>query len=129
MRRMLGARIWVNLLIISSLESLSTSDQTCESDHLGFSSGVLPACTDTVSLSYTPPSFRLNIWTQQAPSDPNEPSPLLERILKIGRHFKKDVLNYELDHKLLQSGFSTEVEFIGHKDGERKNKAKKIVLN
>jgi len=54
---------------------------------------------------------------------------LLERILKIGRHFKKDVLNYDLDHKLLQSGFSTEVEFIGHKDGERKNKAKKIVLN
>lgn len=74
-------------------------------------------------------SFRLNIWTRQAPTDPNEPSPLLERILKIGRHFKKDVLGYELDAKLMQSGYSTEVEFINHKDGEKKLKAKKIVLN
>ena len=54
---------------------------------------------------------------------------MLERILKIGRHFKQDVLGYELDNKLMQSGYSTEVEFIGHKDGERKLKAKKIVLN
>lgn len=52
----------------------------------------------------------------------------MERILKIGRHFKKDVLGYELDHKLTQNGYSTEVEFISHKDGEKKNKHKKVVL-
>ena len=82
-----------------------------------------------VIVNVRPAFFRLNIWTRQAPTDPNEPSPLLERILKIGRHFKKDVLGYELDAKLMQSGYSTEVEFINHKDGEKKLKAKKIVLN
>lgn len=81
-----------------------------------------------VIVNVRPNFFRLNIWTRQAPADPQEASPLLERIMKIGRHFKKDVLGYELDNKLMQSGYSTEVEFISHKDGEKKNKSKKVVI-
>jgi hypothetical protein len=37
-------------------------------------------------------------------------------------------LGYELEDKLSQSGYSTEVEFISHKDGEKKQKSKKVVL-
>lgn len=81
-------------------------------------------------------SFRLNIWTMEAPEDPQEPSPLTERITKIGRHFKQDILGVPLDVKLTGAGggnaggFSTDVEFTSHKDGQKKGKdnSKKIVL-
>jgi hypothetical protein len=81
-------------------------------------------------------SFRLNIWTREAPQDPQEPSTLTERITKIGRHFKQDILGVPLDVKLTgggggnAGGFSTDVEFTSHKDGQKKGKdnSKKITL-
>lgn len=81
-----------------------------------------------VIVNVRPNFFRLNIWTRQAPENPHEPSPLMDRISKIGRHFKHDVLGYALEDKLMSSGYSTEVEFIGHKDGEKKLKSKKVVI-
>jgi translation initiation factor 4E len=81
----------------------------------------------------------LNIWTREAPEDPQEPSELTERITNIGRHFKQDILGVPLDVKLTNptggergnaGGFSTDVEFTSHKDGQKKGKdnSRKIIL-
>lgn len=80
-------------------------------------------------------SYRLNIWTKDAPEDLRTPSPALDRILKIGRHFKQEVLGFNLDSKLPGAshgpgGFSTDVEFQSHKESSKKSKDpnKKIIL-
>ena len=50
----------------------------------------------------------------------------MDRILKIGKHFKTSVLGYESDQKVVgtNTGFATEVEFVSHKDSEKKDKGK-----
>ncbi|KAJ9106862.1 hypothetical protein QFC19_002991 [Naganishia cerealis] len=85
-----------------------------------------------VILNARPNFYRLNIWTREAPEDPSVPSAPRERILKIGRHFKLEVLGVPLEAKLAggPGGFSTDVEFQSHKEGSKKSKDpnKKIVL-
>lgn len=83
----------------------------------------------------TPPfpllcSFRLNIWTRTAPSDPTVESSLKKRIETIGKHFKTTVLSVPTDQKILPTGgnYSTELEFASHKDSEKKGNTKKIVI-
>jgi translation initiation factor 4E len=83
----------------------------------------------------SPFSYRLNIWTKDAPEDLRTPSPALDRILKIGRHFKQEVLGFSLESKLPGAshgpgGFSTEIEFQSHKESSKKSKDpnKKIIL-
>ena len=81
-----------------------------------------------VIVSTRPSFYRISIWTRSAPSGSAEDEKLRERIEAIGRHFKTSVLGY--DEKARLSGpLATEVEFMSHKDSEKKGKqAKKIIV-
>ncbi|KAI6005316.1 eukaryotic translation initiation factor 4E class I [Pisolithus orientalis] len=79
-----------------------------------------------VIVSTRPQFYRLSIWTRLAPS--LEEDKLRERIEVIGRHFKTNVLGYPEPQKLA-GPLATEVEFLSHKDSEKKGKtAKKIIV-
>ena len=78
-----------------------------------------------VIVSTRPQFYRLSIWTRLAPS--SEDDNLRERIESVGRHFKTDVLGFQEGQKLA-GPLATEVEFLSHKDSEKKGKAKKIVV-
>ncbi|KAG5648039.1 hypothetical protein DXG03_007074 [Asterophora parasitica] len=80
-----------------------------------------------VIVSTRPQFYRLSIWTRLAPSG-NEEDGLRERIEGVGRHFKTSVLGFQEGQKL-GGPLATEVEFLSHKDSERKGKsAKKIIV-
>jgi translation initiation factor 4E len=80
-----------------------------------------------VIVSTRPQFYRLSIWTRLAPSPPDEDG-LRERIEGIGRHFKTNVLGYQ-ENQRLAGPLATEVEFLSHKDSEKKGKAaKKIII-
>jgi len=80
-----------------------------------------------VIVSTRPQFYRLSIWTRLAPSSA-EDDKLRERIEGVGKHFKMSVLGYTEVQKLA-GPLATEVEFLSHKDSERKGKtAKKIVV-
>ncbi|KAJ8496116.1 hypothetical protein ONZ45_g12578 [Pleurotus djamor] len=79
-----------------------------------------------VIVSTRPQFYRLSIWTRLAPS-PSEEDTLRKRIEQIGRHFKIQVLGYSEGQKL-GGPLATEVEFLSHKDSEKKGKGKKIVV-
>ncbi|EKM61187.1 uncharacterized protein PHACADRAFT_247635 [Phanerochaete carnosa HHB-10118-sp] len=83
-----------------------------------------------VIVSTRPQFYRLSIWTRSAPAGTGAPEDdkLRERIEAIGRHFKTSVLGYSEGQKLA-GPLATEVEFLSHKDSEKKGKqAKKIVV-
>lgn len=89
-----------------------------------------------VIVSARPTFYRISIWTRLAASPNSVPEPssdiplseqgdaLLKRIEAIGRHFKTFVLGFP-ETARLAGPMSTEVEFISHKDSERKPKAGK----
>ena len=76
-------------------------------------------------VSTRPQFYRVSIWTRLAPSGDDDK--LRERIEVIGRHFKTSVLGYSENQKLA-GPLATEVEFLSHKDSEKKGKAKKIIV-
>ncbi|KAJ7597101.1 eukaryotic translation initiation factor 4E class I [Mycena floridula] len=78
-----------------------------------------------VIVSTRPQFYRLSIWTRLAPG--SEDDGLRERIEGIGKHFKMSVLGYQESQKLA-GPLATEVEFLSHKDSEKKGKPKKIVV-
>ncbi|KAI0756651.1 eukaryotic translation initiation factor 4E class I [Daedaleopsis nitida] len=82
-----------------------------------------------VILSARPQFYRISIWTRSAPTmSGGEDDKLRERIETIGRHFKTSVLGYQESAKL-GGNLATDVEFLSHKDSEKKGKqAKKIVI-
>ncbi|KAF8521473.1 eukaryotic translation initiation factor 4E class I [Gautieria morchelliformis] len=83
-----------------------------------------------VILSARPQFFRISIWTRLAPlstNAPGEEDELRKRIETIGRHFKTQVLGYAETQKL-GGPLATEVEFLSHKDSEKKGRGKKIVV-
>jgi len=83
-----------------------------------------------VIVSTRPQFYRLSIWTRTAPisSGTPEDDQLRERVETIGRHFKGSVLGYP-DNAKLAGPLATEVEFLSHKDSEKKGKqAKKIIV-
>lgn len=83
-----------------------------------------------VIVSTRPQFYRLSIWTRTAPigSGQADDDKLRERVEAIGRHFKMSVLGYSEGQKLA-GPLATEVEFLSHKDSEKKGKqAKKIVI-
>ena len=110
-----------------------------------------------VIVSCRPQFFRLSIWTRLAPGGPSSPQTphssraltsngfsthasetlpphasedgdaLRERIEGIGRHFKTAVLGLAESAKLT-APLATEVEFVSHKDSEKKGKVKKIIV-
>ncbi|KAJ7631018.1 eukaryotic translation initiation factor 4E class I [Roridomyces roridus] len=79
-----------------------------------------------VIVSTRPQFYRLSIWTRLAPvSDEDK---LRERIEGVGRHFKMSVLGFAEGQKLA-GPLATEVEFLSHKDSEKKGgKARKIIV-
>jgi len=89
-----------------------------------------------VIVSARPTFYRLSIWTRLAASPNSMPETsadmppseqgeaLLKRIEAIGKHFKTFVLGFQ-EGARLAGPMSTDVEFISHKDSERKPKAGK----
>ncbi|KAJ9122488.1 hypothetical protein QFC22_001916 [Naganishia vaughanmartiniae] len=118
------------------LAAIGETFETDAGDSKDYSSTPDQSYTITgVILNARPNFYRVNIWTKDAPEDLRTPSPSLDRILKIGRHFKQEVLGFALDSKLPGAssgpgGFSTDVEFQSHKESSKKSKdpAKKIIL-
>lgn len=82
-----------------------------------------------VIVSTRPQFYRLSIWTRAAPSGQGGPEDerLRARVEAIGRHFKTQVLGYGEAQKL-GGPLATDVEFVSHKDSEKKGKGKKIVV-
>ena len=80
-----------------------------------------------VIVSTRPQFYRVSIWTRLAPSNQADDEKLRARIEAIGRHFKTNVLGYSENQKLA-GPLATEVEFLSHKDSEKKGKAKKITV-
>ena len=81
-----------------------------------------------VIVSSRPQFYRISIWTRNAPGANNEDDDKLrQRIEAIGRNFKTSVLGYNEGQKLA-GPLATEVEFVSHKDSEKKGKAKKITV-
>lgn len=70
--------------------------------------------------------YRISIWTRLAPSTSDEDG-LRERVESVGRHFKVNVLGYP-DNARLAGPLATEVEFLSHKDSEKKGKAAKKII-
>jgi translation initiation factor 4E len=87
-----------------------------------------PSLITGVILSTRPQFYRLSIWTRLSPSGSEEEGKLRERIEGVGKHFKISVLGYPETAKL-QGPLATEVEFLSHKDTEKKGKtARKIIV-
>ena len=84
-----------------------------------------------VIVSTRPQFYRLSIWTRSAPagSGGSDDDRLRERIEAIGRHFKSNVLGYA-ENARLAGPLATEVEFLSHKDSEKKGKQqqRKIIV-
>jgi translation initiation factor 4E len=81
-----------------------------------------------VIVSSRPQFYRISIWTRNAPGSINgDQEKLRQRIEGIGKHFKTSVLGYNEGQKLA-GPLATEVEFISHKDSEKKGKGKKITV-
>jgi len=78
-----------------------------------------------VIVSTRPQFYRISIWTRLAPG--SEDDGLRERIEGVGRHFKTSVLGYP-DTAKLAGPLATDVEFLSHKDSEKKGKSKKITV-
>jgi translation initiation factor 4E len=80
-----------------------------------------------VIVSTRPQFYRLSIWTRLAPSSSDEDN-LRERIEGVGKHFKMSVLGFSEGQKLA-GPLATEVEFLSHKDSEKKKGGvKKIIV-
>lgn len=75
-----------------------------------------------VIVSSRPQFYRISIWTRLAPSSTEEEDKLREKIVAIGKHFKTQVLGFSENQKLT-GPLATEVEFVSHKDSEKKGKA------
>ena len=90
-----------------------------------------PSLVTGVIVSTRPQFYRLSIWTRLAPGVGGAPDDdaLRKRIEDVGRHFKINVLGYGENQKL-QGPLATDVEFLSHKDSEKKGKGqgKKIIV-
>jgi len=77
-----------------------------------------------VIVSTRPQFYRVSIWTRLAPTGGEDG--LRERIESVGRHFKTNVLGFQ-ESQRLAGPLATEVEFLSHKDSEKKGKAAKKI--
>lgn len=79
-----------------------------------------------VIVSTRPQFYRISIWTRSAPAPDDDA--MRKRVEAIGRHFKTAVLGFPESQKLA-GPLATEVEFLSHKDSEKKGKqAKKPII-
>jgi len=89
-----------------------------------------PSLITGVIVSTRPQFYRVSIWTRMAPLssstsishfDPVADAALTSRIETVGKHFKMSVLGYEEKAKL-SGPLATEVEFVSHKESEKKSR-------
>lgn len=81
-----------------------------------------------VIMSARPNLYRISIWTSKA-EDPEETAvagSIGNRLLEIGKHFKTQILGYDINQKI-GGNLSSDVEFQSHKESEKK-KGKKFVV-
>lgn len=106
----------------------AAADDSAKQEPSGAGAGAHPpeSLITGVVMSARPQFYRLVIWTRAAPA--SEEDALRARIEAIGRHFKTSVLGFAQSQKLA-GPLATEVEFLSHKDSEKKGKqTKKIVV-
>ncbi|EMD42215.1 hypothetical protein CERSUDRAFT_110746 [Gelatoporia subvermispora B] len=113
--------MWLNTMLAAIGETLDPLPEDGEEQPASLITGVI--------VSARPQFFRVSIWTRSAPSGAGgEDDALRERIEGVGRVFKTYVLGYPEAQKLA-GPLATEVEFLSHKDSEKKGKqAKKIIV-
>ena len=79
-----------------------------------------------VIVSVRPQFYRLSVWTRFSPSHNVDDETLKRRIESLGKNFKVNVLGFA-ENQRLSGPLATEVEFISHKDSEKRGKAKKLI--
>ncbi|KIK94913.1 hypothetical protein PAXRUDRAFT_418692 [Paxillus rubicundulus Ve08.2h10] len=116
-------KMWLYTMLAAIGETFDpspTSGESLEPSQHSLITGVI--------VSTRPQFYRLSIWTRLAPIGAGgEDDKLRERIETVGRHFKTSVLGYSESQKLA-APLSTEVEFLSHKDSEKKGKAAKKII-
>ncbi|KZS93100.1 eukaryotic translation initiation factor 4E class I [Sistotremastrum niveocremeum HHB9708] len=118
-------RMWLYTMLAAIGE---TFDPSLTGDQTPDSQGPPQSLITGVIVSTRPQFYRLSIWTRLAPSGTaDNDDPLRERIEAVGKHFKSNVLGYNEGQKL-GGPLATEVEFLSHKDSEKKGKGKKIIV-
>ncbi|KAG9314415.1 cap binding protein [Chiua virens] len=113
-------KMWLYTMLAAIGETFDphlTSGESLEPNPQSLITGVI--------VSTRPQFYRLSIWTRLAPA--GEDDKLRERIETIGRHFKTNVLGY-IETQKLSGPLATEVEFLSHKDSEKKGKAAKKII-
>ncbi|KAF9531986.1 eukaryotic translation initiation factor 4E class I [Crepidotus variabilis] len=105
---------------------LAAIGETFDPTHTSTESTTAQSLITGVIVSTRPQFYRLSIWTRYAPSG-DEDAALKDRIESVGRHFKMSVLGYQ-DNARLAGPLATEVEFLSHKDSEKKGKAAKKII-
>jgi len=115
-------KMWLYTMLAAIGETFDPQSPEAEDSH---SASLITG----VIVSTRPQFYRLSIWTRLAPTmlGGDEDDKLKERIESIGKHFKSSVLGYSEGQKL-GGPLATEVEFLSHKDSEKKGKGKKIVV-
>ncbi|WVN89791.1 uncharacterized protein L203_105021 [Cryptococcus depauperatus CBS 7841] len=114
--------------LYTMLAAIGETFETPTSDESG--NAPSPTQSDLITgviVSPRPAFYRISIWTRESASaDALESDPLKARLLNIGKHFKTSVLGYDLDTKLVEGGFQTEVTFDAHRDSEKKQNKNKF---
>ncbi|KIJ68379.1 hypothetical protein HYDPIDRAFT_81550 [Hydnomerulius pinastri MD-312] len=116
-------KMWLYTMLAAIGETFDpylTSGESQEANPQSLITGVI--------VSTRPQFYRLSIWTRLAPTGAGgDDDKLRERIETVGRHFKTSVLGYA-DAQKLAGPLATEVEFLSHKDSEKKGKAAKKII-
>jgi len=112
-------KMWLYTMLAAIGETFDPSPTSDSNGSASLITGVI--------VSTRPQFYRISIWTRLAPSFNEDDVALRERIEGVGRHFKMNVLGYP-DGARLAGPLATEVEFLSHKDSEKKGKAKKIIV-
>ncbi|KAF7320413.1 Eukaryotic translation initiation factor 4E-1 [Mycena kentingensis (nom. inval.)] len=116
-------KMWLYTMLAAIGETFDPSLTAAAGDAAGAPTSLITG----VIVSTRPQFYRLSIWTRLAPST-SEDDKLRERIEGVGKHFKSSVLGFA-EHAKLAGPLATEVEFLSHKDSEKKGgKGRKIVV-
>lgn len=117
---------WVDTTILQMLAAIGeTFDPSPPALSDGSGTPIKSLITGVI-VSTRPQFYRLSIWTRLAPSATDEDG-IRERIEGVGKHFKTSVLGFAEGQKL-GGPLATEVEFLSHKDSEKKGKAAKKII-
>lgn len=118
-------RMWLYTMLAAIGETFETASTDSENAPSPTQSDLITG----VIVSPRPAFYRISIWTREA-SDVNVPDTdaIKARLLNIGKHFKTSVLGYELEQKLTEGGFQTELTFDAHKDSEKKVNKNKFTV-